>query len=69
MLFVSQATSYFDTECLEHATINLIVYGPFLQSTFLNFIVDIYSFFYHLQEKILNSIKFSAHVKTICISN
>ena len=44
MLFVSQATSYFDTECLEHATINLIVYGPFLQRTFLNFIVDIYSF-------------------------
>ena len=45
MLFVCQATSYFDTECLGHATINLIVYGPFFQSIFLNFIVDIYSFF------------------------
>ena len=51
MLFVSQATTYFDTECLEHATINLIVYGPFLQSTFLNFIVDIYSFFIIYKKK------------------
>ena len=45
MLFVSQATTYFDTECLEHAAINLIVYEHFLQNIFLNFIVDIYSFF------------------------